>query len=77
MLVFFARKGRKTVQTAKSTAAAKLYGLGRRTIFSAEGSFGRLREAKEQRTDLRTRTYSCHYRTSLVKLPLLTVLSST
>ena len=39
-LFFFANFGRKTAQTVKTTAEAKNYGFGRRTIFSTEGSFG-------------------------------------
>ena len=37
---FLGKRGRKTVRIVKTTAVAKYYGFGRRTIFSTEGSFG-------------------------------------
>ena len=40
VLVFPGKRGRKAVQIVKTTAVAKYYGFGRRTIFSTEGSFG-------------------------------------
>ena len=40
VLVFLGKIGRKTVRIVKTTAVAKYYGFGRRTIFSTEGSFG-------------------------------------
>ena len=40
VLAFLGERGRKTVQIVKTTAVAKYYGFGGRTIFSTEGSFG-------------------------------------
>ena len=42
VLVFLGKRGRKTVRIVKTTAVAKYYGFGRRTIFSTEGSFGKV-----------------------------------
>ena len=40
LVFFFGKRGRKTVRMVKTTAVAKYYGFGCRTIFSTEGSFG-------------------------------------